>query len=172
MMKAIFETKKSPFYHFGHLMRLEKIPYNDFHEYLTKRFYSTAEMTSLSSEILQFTACHPYYTQQLAYYCWAFLENNEYESSVLNKVIINIIRIHDTDYERLWNTISKTDKKVLIALANNEPFGKLQLATSTVYSGIKRLIERGYLIKSDTFKFDDPFFKRWIENRRNIDLIA
>jgi len=172
MMKAIFETKKSPFYHFGYLMRLEKIPYNDFYEYLTKRFENTAEMTSLSSDILQFTDCNPYYTQQLAYYCWAFLENNKYESAMLNKVIINIIRIHDTDYERLWNTISKTDKKVLIGLANNESFSKLQLATSTIYSGIKRLMEKGYLIKSDTFQFDDPFFKNWIVNRRNTDLIT
>ncbi|GHV47272.1 ATPase [Bacteroidia bacterium] len=171
MMKAIFETKKSPFYHFGYLMRLEKIPYSDFYEYLTKRLMTiTAENERLSSEILRFTDCHPFYTQQLAYYCWAFLEKNEYESEMFHKGITNIIRIHDTDYERLWNTISKTDKKVLIALASNENFDKLQLATSTIYSGIKRLIAKGYLIKDNTFKFDDPFFKHWIENKRNINL--
>ncbi|GHT04377.1 ATPase [Bacteroidia bacterium] len=169
MMKAIFETKKSPFYHFGYLMRLDKIPYNDFYKYLTKRLTTiTAETEAISSEILQFTDCHPYYTQQLAYYCWAFLEKNEYESRLFNKVITNILSVHDTDYERLWNTISKTDKKVLIALAVNENFDKLQLPTSTIYSGIKRLITNGYLIKEDTFKFDDPFFKYWIENRRNL----
>jgi AAA+ ATPase superfamily predicted ATPase len=168
MMKAIFETKKSPFYHFGYLMRLEKIPFNDFYEYLTRRLANiTAENKTLSSKILQFTNCHPYYTQQLAYYCWAFLEKSDYESGMFNKVITNIIRIHDTDYERLWNTISKTDKKVLIALAVNENFDKLHLPTSTIYSGVKRLIEKGYLIKDDTFKFDDPFFKYWIESKRN-----
>ncbi|GAB6012680.1 AAA family ATPase [Viscerimonas tarda] len=168
MMKAIFETKKSPFYHFGYLMQLQKIPYNDFHEYLTKRLATvTSQSESLSSEILQFTDCHPYYTQQLAYYCWAFLEKNEYESELFNKVIINILNVHDTDYERLWNTISKTDKKVLIALAVNENFDRLQLPTSTIYSGIKRLIANGYLIKDNAFKFDDPFFKYWIGNRRN-----
>jgi hypothetical protein len=168
MMKTIFETKKSPFYHFGYLMRLEKIPYNDFYEYLTHRLTNiTAESKPLSTEILKFTNCHPFYTQQLAYYCWAFLEKSKYENEMLNKVITSIIRIHDTDYERLWNTISKTDKKVLIALAHNETFDKLQLATSTVYSGINRLITKGYLIKNETFQFDDPFFKYWIESKRN-----
>jgi hypothetical protein len=168
MMRAIFETKKSPFYHFGYLMQLEKIPYKDFYEYLKKGLTNmTTENKTLASEILQFTDCHPYYTQQLAYYCWAFLEKNEYENGIFNKVIINIIHIHNTDYERLWNTISQTDKKVLIALANNENFDKLQIATSTIYSGIKRLITKGYLIKNNTFQFDDPFFKYWIEKRRN-----
>ena len=31
MMEAIFEKKTSPFYHFGQMMRLTKIPYEDFH---------------------------------------------------------------------------------------------------------------------------------------------
>ena len=34
MMTDIFERKKSPFYHFGKLMRLNKIPYDDFKEYI------------------------------------------------------------------------------------------------------------------------------------------
>jgi hypothetical protein len=32
----------------------------------------------------------------------------------------HILKIHNTDYERLWNTISKTDKKILITLAMQE----------------------------------------------------
>ena len=37
MMAEIFEHKKSPFYHFGMLMRLNNIPESDFQEYLTTR---------------------------------------------------------------------------------------------------------------------------------------
>jgi hypothetical protein len=150
-------------------MRLEKIPYNDFYEFLTKRFVKiTNKSKILSSEILKFTDCHPYYTQQLAYYCWAFLEKNEYEKAMLNKVVLSIIRIHDTDYERLWNTVRKTDKQVLIALGKSGNFNQMHLATSTIYSGIKRLVTKGYLIKDENFEFDDPFFKKWINDKRDL----
>ena len=171
MMKTIFESKKSPFYHFGYLMYLEKIPYSDFYEYLTQRLKKiTKKEKKLSKEILEFTNCHPYYTQQLAYYCWEYLEYNEYAVEMLNKVIAIITGIHDTDYERLWNTINQIDKKVLISLATDEQFNVLSVATSTVYSSLNRLTKKGYLIKNKTFEFDDPFFKYWINSRREFIL--
>lgn len=169
MMKAIFENKKSPFYHFGHLMQLKKIPYTDFYDYLTRRLGKmTTKSNELSAEILKFTDCHPYYTQQLAFYSWSYLEKNDYSSSMINSLIDNVIQIHDTDYERLWNTINKTDKKLLIALSKNDSLDTIPLATSTVYSGIKRLLTNGYLVKNISFEFDDPFFKYWISSRREI----
>ena len=168
MMKTIFESKKSPFYHFGHLMALDKIPYNDFFNYLKKRFGSvTNKSETISAEILEFTQRHPYYTQQLAFYCYAFLEKEKYKKEMLPLIIKQVITIHDTDYERLWNTISKTDKKILIDLAMQ---GKLPISSfpqSTIYSGLTRLIKQGYIIKQKNYEFDDPFFKSWLVFRRN-----
>ena len=168
MMKTIFESKKSPFYHFGHLMTLNKIPYNDFFNYLKKRFsHITNKSEAISTEILEFTQQHPYYTQQLAFYCYAFLEKERYKTEMLPFIIKQVITIHDTDYERLWNTISKTDKKILIDLALQ---GKLPVASfpqSTIYSGLTRLIKLGYIIKPKNYEFDDPFFKNWLIFRRN-----
>ena len=60
MMEEIFERKKSPFYHFGKLMRLSKIPYDDFHDYIMLRLPTHRE--DVTADILQFTSCHPYYT--------------------------------------------------------------------------------------------------------------
>ncbi|MDR1726163.1 MAG: hypothetical protein LBR28_07225, partial [Bacteroidales bacterium] len=85
-----------------------------------------------------------------------------YKVNMFSDVINNIIQIHSNDYERLWNTISQTDKKILIALATKNKVNSLPLPTSTVYSGIKRLITKGYLIKTETVQFDDPFFKQWL----------
>jgi hypothetical protein len=39
--------------------------------------------------------------------------------------------------------------------------------TSTIYSGLKRLLTQGFLLKNDTYEMDDPFFAQWIVNRRN-----
>ena len=169
MMRSIFETKKSPFYHFGSLMTLSKIPYNDFFDYLQTRLESVTDKSNeIATQILHFTAQHPYYTQQLAFYCWNFLEKNKYKQTMLDEVISNIVRIHDTDFERLWSTMSKTDKKILIAIAMQEKISTLPQPTSTTYSGLKRLVTQGYLIKNEHFELDDPFFRQWIIQKRNI----
>jgi AAA+ ATPase superfamily predicted ATPase len=169
MMRTIFETKKSPFYHFGYLMTLAKIPYDDFFYYLKTRFKKiTDKSNEISTEILNFTDRHPYYTQQLAFYCWNFLDKNSYQNDMLNKVIDNIVTIHDTDYERLWNTLNKTDKKILIALAMQEKISELPQPTSTTYSGLSRLLTQGYLIKNESYELDDPFFKQWIMEKRKV----
>jgi AAA+ ATPase superfamily predicted ATPase len=168
MMKAIFERKKSPFYHFGYLMALDKIPYSDFFDYLKNRFDKiTNRSEAISKEILEFTQQHPYYTQQLAFYCFSFLEKERYKRDMLPLVIKDIITIHNTDYERLWNTISKTDKKILVSLAMQGKLPAASFPQSTVYSGLARLIERGYVVKGKSYEFDDPFFKNWIIMRRN-----
>ncbi len=168
MMKAIFENKKSPFYHFGYLMDLDKIPYSDFFDYLKNRFDKiTNRSEAISKEILEFTELHPYYTQQLAFYCFSFLEKERYKKDILPLVVKDIITIHSTDYERLWNTISKTDKKILISLAIQGKLPAASFPQSTVYSGLARLITRGYVIKGKNYEFDDPFFKNWIIMKRS-----
>ncbi|MBR5638374.1 MAG: hypothetical protein IKW83_01285 [Muribaculaceae bacterium] len=81
MMTEIFERKKSPFYHFGTLMRLKKIPYEDFYAYITERIKPVLaeQCESVAGEILAITKCHPYYTQQLSSQVWelAHYEDNK-----------------------------------------------------------------------------------------------
>jgi len=40
-------------------------------------------------------------------------------------------------------------------------------ASSTVFSSLKRLVEKGFMVKSSIgYEMDDPFFKEWIKIRR------
>ena len=57
MMESIFEKKKSPFYHFGQLMRLAKIPYEDFKQYVAERKLTAAKHKEkrLQSELKRLT---------------------------------------------------------------------------------------------------------------------
>ena len=173
MMKDIFEKKKSPFYHFGLLLGLKKIPYPDFLAFLENRLNKiTSEAHRLSEQILNFSTCHPHYTQQMAFYCWNFLERNPFTENIVEIITNQIVKDHDTDYERLWNTLNKTDQKILIELSTKElsPLKDITVSmpTSTVYSGLKRLSVKGHIIYNDKYELDDPFFKRWIiEKRKN-----
>ena len=167
MMKHIFESKKSPFYHFGHLMNLKMIPYEDFFEYLSTRLSRVmGNSTPLVESILSFTACHPYYTQQLAYYCYFLLEDNVSEEDIFEVAVNTIVEIHSNDFGRLWNTLTKTDKKLLVTLSMGKSVSASGKPTSTAYSGMKRLVEKGYLLNHGTYEFDDPFFKKWIIEKR------
>lgn len=176
MMREIFEKKKSPFYHFGQLLPLDKISKSDFKNYLIKGFkdkYVKAE--ELSVEILNFTNAHPYYTQQLAYTIWEYAIPDIEVKELINESINKLIQIHDMDYERLWQTQNQTDKKVLIALAQKEQAILTEAfnrkygisATSTVFSSLKRLMNQGYIYKINLlYELDDPFFAEWINRKR------
>ena len=170
MMEEIFEKKKSPFYHFGILMRLSKIPYDDFFCYLSKRFAPIVpeRPEQIAQEILSFTQCHPYYTQQLAFQVWNMLEQKNNVEKLVDHAVDELTRLHDFDYERIWMAMNKTDRRILTVLAQNvaSPLdSKRGIPTSTAFSALKRLSQQGYVIKNEKYEIDDPFFARWIYNR-------
>ena len=51
MMTDIFENKKSPFYHFGELLRLSKLPRTDFYDYLSNRLKDVSQRITMNSLI-------------------------------------------------------------------------------------------------------------------------
>lgn len=163
MMTDIFESVKSPFYHFGMLMRLSKIPHDDFKEYLTERLAPlSTEAGALAEKILSITHCHPYYTQELAFTVWNNLTFGKQEN-VIKQSVEDIMSTHDLDYERLWLNFNKTDKYILSTISSgSNPVLERQLPTSTITSSLVRLAKKGYVIRSEQYEIEDPFFDRWI----------
>ena len=43
-----------------------------------------------------------------------------------------------------------------------KPYEQKSLPTSTIYSSIKKLMKKGFLIKENGYEIEDPFFKQWI----------
>lgn len=174
LMKEIFERKKSPFYHFGVIQTLDKIPATYFKEYLNAGF-ETLDCNNkdfVPDEILNFTQCHPYYTQQLAFHYWNALKDNC--NATIEDVIDKLIQQHDIDYERLWMTLNLMDRKLLIELSQREFTGNKeiknrQIPESTRYSAYKRLLNNGFLIQENkSYLIEDPFFLRWLIKRREV----
>ncbi len=169
MMTEIFERKKSPFYHFGSFMRLQRIPYEDFSEYLNIRLAPVADnqAEAISNEILSLTNCHPYYTQQLASQVWELIKYEEITTGVVEIAVERLTNIHDLDFERLWISFSTKDREILQMLCNHKnPLQNRKTPTSTSFSAIKRLMRAGYVIRQEGYEVEDPFFRRWIIDRR------
>lgn len=164
MMTEIFERKKSPFYHFGELMRLGKLPRNEFHQYLSERLKSCfAESNDeLANQILDYTGCHPYYSQQLASNVWFIGTLQPEKEDPLHTAIDNIVTSHSLDYERMWMNFNRTNKWILQHLAKSKTLQTGEYPTSTIYSALKRLQKEGYVIYSDRYEIEDPFFREWI----------
>ena len=163
MMTVIFERKQSPFYHFGILMRLGKIPYNELFDFLVIRFgvLDNVDAEEYSKQVLAFTDCHPYYTQQLAYHVWNVIATGVKDDDLVQTAINDVVQLHDYDYERLWNTVNNTDKNTLSRLVTKRATSHQQ-PPSTVQSSLKRLCKEGLLIKNGHYQVDDPFFSLWI----------
>ena len=162
MMREIFEKKKSPFFHFGQLLNLDKIPYEDFKLYLYDRLSFMDDADRVCDEILDFTKCHPYYTQQLASQVWEKGKNGEKEN-IVEEAINRLLEFHDLNFERIWLNFNNTDKRILIWLANNnKPYTLLGIAQSTISSSLKRMLKDGYVIKTTEYGVEDPFFRNWI----------
>lgn len=166
MMTDIFERKKSPFYHFGMLMRLKKIPFEDFHSYITERMQPivSSDASRIAEEILAFTQCHPYYTQQLASMAWEIaLYKKTSVDTLIDNAVNKITETHDLNFERIWMSLNNTDKRIIRMLSKGEkPYEQKSLPTSTTYSSIKKLMKKGFLIKENGYEVEDPFFKQWI----------
>lgn len=165
MMTQIFERKKSPFYHFGMLMHLDKIPYDDFMQYITQRLplKDDTQAKDIAKDILDTTLCHPYFTQQLASQVWEILTYSDVKEDIVKEAVEQLTIIHDLDFERLWMNFNKTDKYILLNLAHKkQPSSTRSLPTSTIYSSVKRLMQMGYIIKTNEYEIEDPFFRNWL----------
>ena len=164
MMTDIFENKKSPFYHFGELMRLGKLPRKDFHLYLSERLSPVfpTDYSVLSDRILDFTGCHPYYSQQLAAGIWQIgvLQSDIHDP--FQAAIDHIVTSHALDYERLWTSLNRTNRWILQRLSSGKPLQSGEHKTSTIYSALARLQKNGFAIYSDHYEIEDPFFREWI----------
>jgi len=163
MMTEIFEKKKSPFYHFGQLLHLNRIPENDFRQYIFERLPQENGVSLIVDEILNFTHCHPYYTQQLSSQVWEMMTYDHIVDDVVEKAVGQLVQEHDLDFERLWNSLNRTDRGVLRDMASGKnPMTQRMDPTSTTYSAIKRLLKSGLLIKESGYQLEDPFFTRWL----------
>ena len=88
---------------------------------------------------------------------------DQHFDNVVDEAIGAIVQTHDLDFERLWLSFNRTDRFIMLSLSNNnDPLQNRQMATSTTFSAIKRLMKAGYVIRVEDYEIEDPFFKTWI----------
>ncbi|MBU2436126.1 MAG: ATP-binding protein [Candidatus Omnitrophica bacterium] len=178
MIREIFQNKNNPFYKFGRHITLHKIPEPEFSDFIIKRFSSQKiDADKIVKDILKFTNCHPYYTQQLCHEIYILNEENILTRHIIDKAVDQITTEHHADYSRWWNSLTNTERKVIIGIASGDYSPTSQefirkygiKSTSTSGSVVGKLVALGTLVKKngDKIKIEDPFWKVWILKNRD-----
>lgn len=177
MILEIFQNKKNPFYKFGRHISLHKIAEPEFSDFIIKRFSSQKiDAREIIKDILNFTDCHPYYTQQLCHEIYILSEKNPLTKDIINKAVGQITTEHHADYSRWWGSLTNTERKVIIGITSgnynptSQEFIRKYGITSASTSGsvVSKLIALGTLVKKNGEKIsiEDPFWKEWIIKNR------
>jgi hypothetical protein len=171
MMTELFENKSMPFYKFGDVVFLQKIPEHYWVKYLIDGFARTGKSLKkeIAVRIAQEMENHPYFVQQLAHTIWTrtvkTCTNKEY-----SEAIDVLLREHGILFQREIDGLTNSQINFLRALCSNaaqlssaETLKKHKMGSSGNVNRIKSsLVSKEVLdITPQGISFIDPMFKRW-----------
>lgn len=172
MMKKIFRSSLSPFYNFGLHITLNKLPKDEFKEFIRDKFLKTGITIgdTVIERILEITDCHPYYTQMLCHRLWfnAYTSNKEVKSEDVEKTLGELLLEEEDAYITIWDSLTLNQRKVLVAIARGESdlysadfLRKYRIKrASNVQNALKGLTNKEIVSKVRSgYTITDPFFK-------------
>lgn len=175
MMADIFNTYQRPFYRFGDLINLPKLPKEDLVNFIVSAFRRTGRSIGkkLARKIVEHMDCHPYYVQQLAHLTWV-RTSTKADEEMITSGLSDMMNQNSMFYEREVEMMSRTQINFLKALADgHQKFSSkdvlhdYDIGTSANVVKIKKALEDKEII--DTFgesvTFLDPAFEMWFIKR-------
>lgn len=179
LMMQLFENTDYPFYKFGDLMFLNKIPSEMWTKFIIERFNDSGKNidASIAEEISTLVECQSNYVQQLAWILWvntdreatheelkfSFNELIQHNSPLFERMIENL-----TGYQ--LNFLRAVVSGVKKDLTSQENLIKYQLGTSANVSRIKESLLNKDLIEINNKEttIPDPIFREWLRRELKI----
>ncbi len=172
MLMDVFTSPSMPFYKFGHLIFLKKIPTKYWIDFIRDQFKATGKKISKqqSSKIAMFAQNHPYYVQQLAQLCWLRTEN-EVTDSTINEALESLVLQLSLLFQNLTESLSTTQLNFLKAIidkvkmfSSKDTIQKYQLGTSANVIRIKKALIGKEIIddQGGVIEILDPIFEIWL----------
>jgi len=172
MLLDVFSDYSMPFYKFGDILFLEKIPTSNWVSFIQKRFVDTQKDISLeeAERIAILTDNHSYYVQQLAQQVW-FRTVKRVTLPIVENAFDDIINQLSLLFVNMTDLLSTRQLSLLKAILNNEKqltskatLAKYDLGTSAnVIQLKKRLIDLDIIDEMQGgIRFLDPMYKHWL----------
>ncbi len=175
MLMEVFASPSMPFYKFGDLIFLKKIPGKYWKVFIKKRFEATGKSITVSQavRIASLVENHPYYVQQLAQLCWLRtlkqLKDQTIEEAI-ESLVLQLSLLFQNTTESL-PTAQVNFLKALVdgieKLTSKNTIDKYQLNSSANIIRVKQALIRKEIIDDQmTGKPEilDPVYKIWLRD--------
>ena len=173
MMLDIFNNSNSPFYRFGQLLFLNKIPKEEWMPFIVDTFKKSGKRISdeFASRICDLTECHSWYLQQCCYFVWnaTVTEVSEQSFSYGLKQMINTnspMFLNDTETLAASQIeMLRAIKDGVLQLSSSETRTKYHLGNPNTISKNKKVLQNKDIveIKGGKMVFVDPIYRLWFE---------
>ncbi|MCH5233924.1 MAG: ATP-binding protein [Muribaculaceae bacterium] len=174
MMMEIFTDSSKPFYRFGDLIFLKKIPRANMIEFIQERFKETHKQISepIANLIVSYVNDHPYYCQQLAQLSW--LRTQEIcDERIVKEAHKSLVEQLSLLFTNLTEDLTVQQLNYLKALLNGEKgisstetMARYGISSATsVNRSKKELIRRDILDNIEgNVQFLDPVYEYWLKH--------
>lgn len=169
----LFSDQRSPFYNFGSLLPLDKIPALEWRRFIKNKFeQSKVKITAEEIQaLLEAAELIPFYVQYLCYYYWQN-KKDEIQKS-LPECLDGIIHSNSYVYDELYEKLPSAQQKALqIVLHKNKSIfsrgTKLEYGVSSnqaLHKSFIALVEKGFLEKNGEYRFNDPLFRIYLQQK-------
>lgn len=174
MMLEVFTDSSKPFYKFGNLLFLNKIPYECLVEFFIERFSETGKEISVdaASLIAELVDCHPYYAQQLAQLSWLRTDavcDEDIVRGAFNSLVAQLSLLFVNITESLTNQQLNYLKAILAgetAVTSTAVMKKYGISSATAASRSKETLIKNDILDAIGGKvnFQDPVYRHWLKH--------
>ena len=181
LLMNMFGSRSYPFYKFGDMIFLERIPIEYWYEYIQKRFEQANK--HISSEIIDqiyaYVDGNSSYVQQLSWLIWA-RTTGEVNEEILTDAQQDLLNQNHALFMEQMNGLTQYQMRFVRAVMagktpeinRKETIDEYELGSSANIATIKKALQRKELIEIEgkDIRFADPIFIHWL--RRNTHLLV
>ncbi|MBR2777977.1 MAG: ATP-binding protein [Prevotella sp.] len=176
LMENIFNDKSMPFYKFGDMMFLKKIPTEQWIPFICDKFSETGKTITeqQASRICDLTENLSSYVQHLAWLVW-YKADKVVTNKDIDAALDDLLEQNKIFFQREIEQLTEFQYNFLKALANGVSSGfsrkevirKYHLESSANVLSVKKALLKKDLIDIDgqIVSFDDSLFKLWIQRQ-------
>lgn len=173
MLLSMFGDYEMPFYKFGDLIQLDKIPAVDWADFISRRFKATGKEIpqALALQIAQRVECHSFYVQQYSQLVW-LLTVDTASQEILDLAYEQLIDRSSLVFSNLIDSLRPKQISFLLAVAHGErnlssaaTLKNYNLGTSANIKNLKKTaIERDLvdMPTKENLELQDPVLKQWL----------
>ncbi|MBO4464215.1 MAG: ATP-binding protein [Prevotella sp.] len=174
LMTELFSDSSNPFYKFGDMMFLKKIPTEEWIPFICHKFQETCKVITekQAERICKVTEDLSSYVQHLSWIVW-YKAKSVVTYEMVEESIEELLEQNKVFFQREVEGLTELQLNLLKAIANGVDTGftkkevikKYHLESSANVQGIKKSLLKKDLIDIDgsVITYNDPLFKLWIK---------